>query len=65
VDLHILERAMAAAGAILVGMLALRSLADEWHKAPLDDQVAKVMMTLLAIGCVLVLLVTLGFWGRV
>ena len=64
-DLHILERAMAAAGAILVGMLALRSLADEWHKTPLDDQVAKVMMTLLAIGCVLVLFVALGFWGRV
>ena len=64
-DIHVIERVVAAAGAILVGVLALRSLADEWHKTNLDDQVAKVMMTLLAIGCVLALFVALGLWGRV
>jgi hypothetical protein len=64
-DIHIIERVVAAMGAVFVGLFALRSLADEWHKTALDDHVAKVMMTLLAIGCVIVLFVALGAWGKI
>lgn len=64
-EVHVIERVVAAVGAVFVALLALRSLSDEWHKRALDDHVTKVMMTLLTIGCVIVFFVALGFWGRV
>ena len=56
---------LAGGGALVVGFFALKSLAQEWKKTALEDQVTKVMMVLLTIGCIIVLTVALGFDGRV
>jgi hypothetical protein len=55
---------IAFAGAVIVGVTALVALRAEWRKTGLDDHVTKVMMILLAIGCVEVILVAIGFWGQ-
>jgi hypothetical protein len=55
---------IALLGAIVVGVTALVVLRAEWKKTQLDDQVTKVMMVLLAIGCVEVFLVAIGKIGR-
>ena len=56
---------IALVGAIVVAVFALIGLAQEWKKTALEDHVTKIMMILLTIGCVLVVLVAVGVWGRV
>jgi hypothetical protein len=61
----IVAKILAGAGALLVGFFALKALREEWHKTALEDQVTKIMMVLLTLGCVLVLSVAFGIAGRV
>ena len=61
----IVERIIAGLGALVVAFFALKALVEEWRKSALEDQVTKIMMVLLTIGCVIVLGVALGQWGRV
>jgi hypothetical protein len=58
-------RAIALIGAVVVAVVALTALRAEWKKTGLDDNVTKVMMILLTIGCIFVALVAVGVWGRV
>jgi uncharacterized membrane protein len=58
-------RIIALIGAVIVAAAALVALAAEWKKTELEDQVTKVMMILLTIGCVFVVLVALHVWGQV
>ncbi len=60
-----IERIIAFIGAIVVATAALTSLRAEWKKTHLDDQVTKIMLVLLTVGCVLVILVSLHVLGRV
>jgi hypothetical protein len=57
-------RTIALFGAIIVGVYALLGLRSEWKKHELEDQVTKIMMVLLTIGCVFVILVALRVWGQ-
>jgi hypothetical protein len=63
--LVLILRGIALAGAIVVGVVALVALRAEWKKTALEDNVTKIMMILLAIGCIEVILVAFGVWGRV
>ncbi|HLW38679.1 MAG TPA: hypothetical protein VKR99_09645 [Candidatus Eremiobacteraceae bacterium] len=60
-----IERIIAFIGAIVVAVSALTSLRAEWKKTNLDDHVTKIMLILLTVGCVIVVIVALGFAGRV
>ncbi len=60
-ELDVVLRVVAFAGAVVVGLSALMSLQAEWPKKGLDDHVTKVMLALLALGCVIVILVAFGF----
>ncbi|MDQ6780651.1 MAG: hypothetical protein M3Z37_05805 [Candidatus Eremiobacteraeota bacterium] len=60
-----IERSIAFLGALVVGTSALTSLRAEWKKKNLDDQVTKVMLVLLTAGCLLVIVVALGWAGKV
>jgi len=61
-ELDVLLRVIAFAGAVVVGLSALMSLIAEWPKKGLDDHVTKVMLGLLALGCVIVILVAFGIF---
>ena len=61
----VVERIIAGLGALVVAFFALKALVEEWRKTALEDHVTKIMMVLLTIGCVIVLGVALGQWGRV
>ena len=58
------ERIIAAIGALIVGYFALVSLRGEWPKTGLDDNVTKVLLGLMALGCVFVLLAAGGVLPR-
>ena len=60
-ELDVILRVTAFVGAVIVGLSALMSLQAEWPKKGLDDHVTKVMLALLALGCVIVILVAFGF----
>jgi uncharacterized membrane protein len=57
-------RIIALIGAVIVAAGALLGLRSEWKKNELEDQVTKIMMVLLTIGCVFVILVALRVWGK-
>lgn len=56
-DIAAIERLVALIGAVVVGAAALWSLRLEWPKNGLDDHVTKIMLALLALGCIIVILV--------
>ena len=53
-------RVIAFVGAVIVGISALTSLRAEWKKTGLEDHVSKIMLALLALGCIIVSLVATG-----
>jgi hypothetical protein len=59
-----LERLLAILGALIVGVSALTSLRAEWKKSGLDDQISKIMLALLTLGCIIVILAASGIVGR-
>ncbi|MDE2572696.1 MAG: hypothetical protein KGM44_09270 [bacterium] len=56
--------AVGVIGAIVVGFFSLRFLRKEWNLKGADIGVTKVMLTLLAIGCVEAFLVGLRILGQ-
>jgi hypothetical protein len=63
-DLATIEKVVAFAGALVVFTFALIGLRGEWHKNGLDDNVTKVLLGLMALGCVLVVLASFGVLPR-
>ena len=63
-DLATLEKIVASIGAVVVFVFALIGLRGEWPKTGLDDNVTKLLLGLMAFGCVLVLLATAGILPR-
>jgi NADH:ubiquinone oxidoreductase subunit 6 (subunit J) len=57
-------RIIALVGAVIVAVAALIALRDEWKKKALEDNVTKIMMILLTLGCIFALLVAVGYWGH-
>jgi hypothetical protein len=63
-DLAVIEKTIASIGAVVVFVFALIGLRGEWPKTGLDDNVTKLLLGLMAFGCVLVLLATAGILPR-
>jgi hypothetical protein len=57
------ERIIALIGALVVGTFAVIALRNDWKKTGLDDQVTKVLLGLMAFGCVLVFFAAVGLIG--
>jgi uncharacterized membrane protein YdjX (TVP38/TMEM64 family) len=61
--LAIFEKGVAFIGAIVVGVTALVQLKNDWGAHGLDAIVTKILLGLMAFGCVLVLLATVSLIG--
>jgi hypothetical protein len=57
------EKGLALIGAIVVGVTTTVQLRNDWKNNFLDDQVTKLLLGLMAFGCVLVLLAIFGVLG--
>ena len=61
--LELVEKIVAILGAVLIGATTLVALKNDWKTTGLDNNVTKLMLGLMAFGCVLVLLVAFGVLG--
>jgi hypothetical protein len=62
-DLAVVERGIALVGAIVVGVFALIALKDDWKATGLDNNTTKLLLGLMAFGCVLVFFAAIGVIG--
>jgi hypothetical protein len=60
----VLEKSVAFVLAIVVGGTTSMQLARDWTSTGLDNQVTKILLGLMAFGCVLVLLACVGVIGN-
>jgi hypothetical protein len=58
-----IERGIAFVGALLVGGTALVQLKNDWEARGLDALVTKILLGLMAVGCVLALLAAVHILG--
>ena len=58
------EKIVALIGALVVGVFALIALKDDWQTTGLDNNVTKLLLGLMAFGCVLVVMTAVGVLGR-
>lgn len=58
------EHVFAVAGGIVVCLIALNALRNDWKTPGLDNQVFKIMLGLLALGGLLATLTGLGVIGK-
>ncbi len=54
---------IALVGAIIVGLVAFVQLKNDWGAQGLDASVTKVLLGLMAVGCVLVLFASINVLG--
>ena len=59
-----IEKIIALIGAVIVFVFAVIGLRGEWHKNGLDDNVTKILLGLMAFGCILVVLAAFGVLPR-
>jgi hypothetical protein len=59
-----LERGLALVGALLVGVSAVIQLRNDWAARGLDASITKLLLGLMAFGCVLALLAAVNVLGR-
>jgi hypothetical protein len=59
----VIERGIALVGAILVGVTAIVQLRNDWAAHGLDAGLTKVLLGLMALGCVLALLAAVNVLG--
>ena len=55
-----IEKIIAGIGALVVGVVALIALKNDWKTTGLDNNVTKLLLGLMAFGCVLVLIAAFG-----
>jgi hypothetical protein len=58
------EKIIALIGAIIVGVFAVIALKQDWNAKGLDNNVTKLLLGLMAFGCVLVMLAAVNVLGR-
>ncbi|HEX3550051.1 MAG TPA: hypothetical protein VHT53_06720 [Candidatus Elarobacter sp.] len=63
-SLATVEHVVALIGGAVVFVFAIIGLRGEWHKNGLDDNVTKVLLGLMAFGCILVALACFGVLPR-
>ncbi len=59
----LIERGLALVGALLVGVTTTVQLKNDWKTTGIDNTVTKLLLALMAFGCVLVLLAAIGVLG--
>jgi hypothetical protein len=59
----LVERGLAFLGALLVGSTAVVQLKNDWESHGLDAVVTKILLGLMAFGCVLALLASVNVLG--
>jgi hypothetical protein len=62
-ELAVIERGTALSGAIIVGVFASIALKDDWHAKGLDNNTTKLLLGLMAFGCVMVFFAAIGVIG--
>jgi len=62
-NLVTIEKTIALAGAIVVGATAFVQLRNDWKARGLDANITKLLLGLMALGCVLALLAALNVLG--
>jgi hypothetical protein len=62
-DAATIERILALIGAIVVGITAFVQLRNDWDARGLDAVVTKVLLGLMALGCIFALLASLHILG--
>lgn len=62
-DTSVIERGIALIGSIVVGVFALIALKDDWKSTGLDNNTTKLLLGLMAFGCVLVFFASIGVIG--
>jgi hypothetical protein len=62
-DLAVIERGTALVGAIVVGVFASIALKEDWNAKGLDNSTTKLLLGLMAFGCLMVLAASLGIIG--
>jgi NADH:ubiquinone oxidoreductase subunit 6 (subunit J) len=63
-ELASIEKIVAFVGALVVFTFAVIGLRGEWPKNGLDDNVTKLLLGLMAFGCILVVLACFGVLPR-
>jgi hypothetical protein len=58
------EKIFAGIAAVLIGAFALIALKNDWKTTGLDNNVTKLLLGLMAFGCVLVLVASFGILPR-
>jgi hypothetical protein len=58
------EKVCAGIVAVLIGVLALVALKNDWKTTGLDNNLTKLLLGLMAFGCVLVLVASFGLLPR-
>ena len=62
-DLAVIERVVALIGAIVVGVFASIALKEDWNAKGLDNATTKLLLGLMAFGCVMVFFAAIGVIG--
>ena len=58
-----IEKSIAFILAIVVGGTTSYQLVKDWHTTGLDNQLTKLLLGLMAFGCILVILAAVGILG--
>jgi hypothetical protein len=62
-SLALIEKTIAFIGAMLVGVTAVIQLRNDWSARGLDASITKLLLGLMAVGCVLALLAAINILG--
>jgi hypothetical protein len=57
---QVFEHWFAGIAALAIGVLALIALRNDWKTTGLDNSLTKILLGLMAVGCVLVIVASLG-----
>lgn len=60
----LIERGVAMIGALLVGVTTTVQLKNDWKSTGIDNTVTKLLLGLMAFGCILVLLAVFHVLGN-
>ncbi len=59
----LIERGLALIGALVVGVTTSVQLRNDWKTTGIENTVTKLLLALMAFGCILVLLAVFGVLG--
>ena len=63
-DTSLIEHLIAIVGGVVVGGSAVVALKNDWSATGLDGNVTKIMLGLMAFGCLLAILAAFGVLGN-